>query len=53
MKSRPDQVFGKKFFVKIVNGSITLLYLQEFPSWAFKYALPVSATAISLTYDCL
>ena len=44
-----DQVSGLGLFVKIVNRSITLLFLQEVPFLVFEYSSSMSATAISLT----
>ena len=41
-----------ELFVKIVNRSITLLFLQEVPFLVLKYASSMSATAISLTRSC-
>ena len=53
IKSGPDQVSGMGLFVKIVNRSITLLFLLEVPSRMFEYASAVSVTATPLTYGCL
>ena len=47
------EVPGMGHFVKIVNRSITLLFLQEASSLVFEYARSMSATAISLKYSYL
>ena len=53
IKSGPDQVPVMALFTKIVNRSITLLFLQDVPSWMSEYSSSVSATAVSLTYVSL
>ena len=46
IKSGPEQVSRMGLFIKVVNRSVTLLFLQDVPPSVFEYASSVSATAI-------